>query len=398
MQKLHDKLRRYLAVGLALLLAGCGGGGNNAAAPPPGPAAIDMDKVLDDFISNNSNVPSLAMLVVRNGTIDYRHAAGVIDAARTIPATDTTLYKTSSIAKLVIAVAVMQQVDLGVLDLDADVGNYLRFQVRNPAYPDTVITPRMLMQHAAGLAHPEFGQATDDLFLAFDAAQVLQLHPLIEDIFTPGSAVYQDSIWIAEPGTVHRNSNIGMVLLSYLVEELSGVHFIDYCKWNIFMPLGMNSTSHYYPDLDVTQIAALYEGNNNLAAQYSTWFYPIGGLFTSTSDWARFMLAILNRGTLDGVKILEQSSVEQMLTTITPANNQLAYNSNIGLIWRQAPANPGWIGHTGAGSQMTHVTELNPQTGIGYVLFTNEGGIDAQVGPGGSLNVVIHQWLRQQNP
>ena len=87
-----------------------------------------------------------------------------------------------------------------------------------------------------------------------------------------------------------------------------------------------------------------------------------------------------------------------MLTTITPVNNQLAYNSNIGLIWRQAPANPGWIGHTGAGTQMTHVTEINPVNNIGYVLFTNEGRIDALVGPGGSLNVAIHQWLQQQIP
>jgi CubicO group peptidase (beta-lactamase class C family) len=391
---------RLLATVLALLLTGCGGG-NSGSAPllaPPGPTAIDMDRVLDDFVADNSNVPSVALLAVKSGAVLYSHAAGVTDAARTRPASASTLYKTSSIAKLIIAVAVMQQLELGVLDLDADVGSYLPFQVRNPAYPNTVITSRMLMQHAAGLAHPEFGETTDDVFVTFDSAQILQLHPLIEDIFTPGSAAYTNAIWVAEPGTVHRNSNIGMVLLSYLVEELSGLHFIDYCKWNIFVPLGMNGTSHYYPDLDPMQIAALFDSNNNLTIQNSTWFYPISGLFTSTNDWSRFMLAVLNRGLLDGVRILDESSIDQMLATISPANNQLAYNSNIGLIWREAAANPGWIGHTGAGSQMTHVTEINPQDGIGYVLFTNEGGIDAQVGPGGSLNVAIHQWLAQQSP
>jgi hypothetical protein len=82
-----------------------------------------------------------------------------------------------------------------------------------------------------------------------------------------------------------------------------------------------------------------------------------------------------------------------MLAMTTPANNQLAYQSNIGLIWREAAANPGWYGHTGAGSQMTHVTELNPLTGTGYVLFTNEGLIDALVGPGSELNGTIHEWL-----
>jgi len=367
--------------------------------PAPVPIAINMDQTLDDFVANNSNIPSVAMLAVKNGEVIYSHSAGFFDVARSKTPTQSTLYKTSSIAKLIISIAVMQQVELGLLDIDQDIGNYLPFSVRNPAFPDKVITTRMLMQHAAGLSNPAFGETTDELFFAFDSSAILQLHPLIEDVLTPGSAAYKDTIWMhGEPGSVHRNSNFGMVLLSYLVEELSGLHFIDYCKWNVFVPLGMNATSHYFPDLDAAQVAALFDNNNSLSTQDSNWFYPISGLFTSTGDWANFLRAILNGGSLNGKRILQATSVQQMLTTITPVNNQLAYNSNIGLIWRQAAANPGWIGHTGAGTQMTHVTEIDPVNDIGYVLFTNEGRIDALVGPGGSLNVTIHHWLQQQIP
>lgn len=384
-----------------LLLIGCGGGSNNATIPQPtpGPTTINMDRTLDDFIADNSNIPSVAMLAVRNGEIIYSHSAGFFDVAETEAPTQSTLYKTSSIAKLIISVAVMQQVELGLLDIDVDIGNYLPFPLRNPNFPDEIITARMLMQHAAGLANPAFGETTDELFLAFDSSAILQLHPLIEDVLTPGSAVYKDTVWLnGEPGTLHKNSNLGMVLLSYLVEELSGLHYIEYCKWNIFVPLQMNNTSHYFPDLNSVQIAALFDDNNSLTTQSSNWFYPISGLFTSTGDWANFLRAILNGGVLNGNRILQANSVTQMLTTITPVNNQLAYNSDIGLIWRQAPVNPGWIGHTGAGTQMTHVTEIDPVNNIGYVLFTNEGRIDALVGPGGSLNVTIHQWLQQQIP
>jgi CubicO group peptidase (beta-lactamase class C family) len=383
---------------ILLLLSGCGGETNNNGAAPSLPVAttIDMDKALDDFIANNSNISSVAMLAVIGGEIFYSHAAGFIDAGKTEAPTQSTLYKTSSIAKLIIAVAVMQQVELGLLDIDQDVGNYLPFAVRNPSYPNKIITVRMLMQHAAGLANPAFGETVDDLFFAFDSSAILQLHPLIEEVLTPGSAKFKDTVWLSgEPGTLHKNSNLGMVLLSYLVEELSGLHFIDYCKWNVFAPLGMAKTSHYFPDLDPTQVAALFDNDNNLLQQDSNWFYPIGGLFTSTGDWANFMRAILNGGELNGKRILQQESVDQMLTTITPANNRLAYNSNIGLIWRQAAVNAGWIGHTGAGTQMTHVTEMNPGNNIGYVVFTNEGRIDALVGPGSDLNVTIHQWLQQ---
>jgi len=80
---------------------------------------------------------------------------------------------------------------------------------------------------------------------------------------------------------------------------------------------------------------------------------------------------------------------------MTPANNQLANNSNIGLIWREAPANLGWIGHTGAGLG-TSITEINLKSNIGYAVFTNKGGIDRFIGPGGSLNTIVHEWLQQQ--
>jgi len=284
-------VRKATLLPVLLLLASCGGGSNNSAVlPPPGPTQIDMDQTLDDFIANNGEISSLGMLAVKDGSIIYSHTAGFMDVANTRAPTQSTLYKTSSIAKLIISVAVMQQVELGVLDIDQDIGNYLPFPVRNPDFPGTVITARMLMQHAAGLNNPAFGEATDELFLAFDASAIVQLHPLIEDALTPGSAIYRDTIWMnGEPGTVHRNSNFGMVLLAYLVEQLSGLHFVDYAKANIFAPLGMNNTSHYFPDLDPTQVAALLDGDNNVTMQVSSWFYPIGGLFTSTGDWANFL-------------------------------------------------------------------------------------------------------------
>lgn len=393
-------IRGICAVSVLLLGAACGGGGGSAApaAPvPPPPAGINMDRVLDDFVASNSRVSSVAMLVVQDGAIIYSHTAGYMDAARTRAPTEATLYKTSSIAKLVIAVAVMQQVELGLLDIDQDIGNYLPFTVRNPAYPDRIITARALMQHSAGLALPDFGAVSDNLFEVDEPSVVVQLHPLIEDVLTPGSANYRDAIWLdGAPGSVSQNSNVGMVLLAYVVERLSGLHFNDYAKTHIFVPLGMTRTSHYYPDLDPNEVAVLYDANDNLVSQTSNWFYPISGLFTSTGDWANFMRAILAGGTFNGIRILEQSSVDAMLTMTTPANNQLAYNSRIGLIWREAAANPGWYGHTGAGSQMTHVTEIDPVNNIGYVLFTNEGLIDGLVGPGSELNRTIHQWLLQR--
>ncbi|MCB0374665.1 MAG: beta-lactamase family protein, partial [Sinomicrobium sp.] len=222
---------------------------NDDTKTPP-PDLINMNQVLEDFIAAHPNVPSISMAAVKDGEVIYSYGAGFYDVDGTKTPDENTLYVTSSMAKLIVAVAVMQQVEQGALDIDDDVSNYIGFQVRNPNFPETVITTRMLMQHSASLANPNFGEVIDDVFFGYEPDSIIQLHPLIEDIVTPGSPVYMETIWMnAEPGTVYKNSNYGITMLGYLVEHLSGQHFNDYSKTNIFEPLGMDHSSYYYPDL-----------------------------------------------------------------------------------------------------------------------------------------------------
>ncbi len=358
--------------------------------------STDIQKALDDLIANNPNIPSISLAVVKDGKPFYTYGAGVYDGAKTKRPDHTTLYFTSSLSKLIISVAIMQQVEQGNLDIDADINNYLPFEVRNPNFPNTIITPKMLMQHSASLANPFPGEAAEDIFFARDPTVPVNLHPLIEDILTPESEVYNSAIWMNEkPGTITKNSNFGMTLLGYLVEVLSDQHFNDYTREHILLPLGMNTSSYFYPDLNPDNVAALFIGTSNetLLEPFTLWQYPAGLLFTSGEDWSKFMMAILNKGSYNGNQILQSNSVEMLLNAITPSNNLLPYSSNIGLIWRQSALNPGWFGHTGAGGTVTHVSEINPDKNLGYVVFTNEGALGFIIGPGGTLNTIIHQWL-----
>ncbi|MDH5323065.1 MAG: hypothetical protein OEW81_11695, partial [Gammaproteobacteria bacterium] len=77
-------MTRRLAV-LLVLLAACSGGGdhNNGNGGNQGPTPINMDQVLDAFVAANSNVPSVAMIAVKDGQVIYSHTAGFADAART---------------------------------------------------------------------------------------------------------------------------------------------------------------------------------------------------------------------------------------------------------------------------------------------------------------------------
>jgi CubicO group peptidase (beta-lactamase class C family) len=354
---------------------------------------IDIEKEIK-IEMKNSEIPSLALAVVRDGEIVYSNGFGFYDDEQTKAANENTLYLASSISKLVVSVAVMQQVELGNVDLDADISKYLGFLVRNPKYPESIITPRLLMQHGSSLSNPGYGETVDEFFIGYDPDSTIALHPLIEEILTEGHDNYRTGIWQNyRPGTIHKNSNLGMTLLGYMVEKITGEHFNDYSKKHILNPIGMESSSYFYPDLNENNVADLYSGpNGDLLEPFTLFYYPAGMLRTSIKDWSKFILTILNGGTINDVQILQANSVQTIMNVSEPQGNRLAYNSKIGLIWRQAYGSQGWIGHTGAGAGVTHVTEINRDRNIGYVIFTNKER-SRNISPGGNLYKLVHKWL-----
>ncbi len=99
---------------------------------------------------------SLAVVVVADNQIVHECSLGnrwidPLDPARSLPLTSETSFRVASISKLVTALAVMQLVERGLVGLDRDVGDYLGFVLRNPHFPATPITTRMLLSHTSSL-------------------------------------------------------------------------------------------------------------------------------------------------------------------------------------------------------------------------------------------------------
>lgn len=356
---------------------------------------VDLQKEVEEAMTS-SGIPSVAIAVLANDKVHYTKGFGQYDAGLTKAADENTLYITSSIGKLVVSIAVMQQVELGRVVLDQDISDYVGFEVRNPNFPDKVITVKMVMEHGSSLSNPGAGEIIDDVFAAIRPDSAVALHPIIEEAITPASAIYKEDIWMnVEPGTFHKNSNYGITLLGYMVEKLSDQHFNDYSKDKILTPLGMSSSSFYYPDIDESKVAVIYGSDGSILEPFSFFFYPAGMLRTSTSDWSQLLFMMLNGGTYNGKTILQTSSIDALLDVKYPQGNNIAYDSSIGLVWRQASGSVGWIGHTGAGVGVTHVTEINREKNMAYVIFTNRVGNGGVIGPGGTLYNSVHRWLDQ---
>jgi CubicO group peptidase (beta-lactamase class C family) len=376
----------------------------SAAAPAPAPApsiasapavtaaangahaltADDASAWLDGFLPYalaRGDVAGAVVTVVKDGQIIAAKGYGYADIKKKIPVDPaTTMFRPGSVSKLLTWTAVMQQVEAGKLDLDADVNTYLDFKL--PERPDGPITLRHLMTHTAGFEEQIKGLITDD------PAMLKPLGEYARD-YAP--------IRIFKAGTTPAYSNYATGLAGHLVERVSGLKFDDYVEQRIFKPLRMGHSSFRQP-LPKALEADMAQGYKQ-ATQPPEKFEivmpgPAGSLSASGIDMSRFMLAHLNDGELEGQRILSAATAKMMHGTptdmIPPLNRMLLgfYEQNYN--GRRV------ISHGGDTMFMHSYLHLLPDEKVGLFISLNSVGKEGAVSP--IRNELFRQFLDRYVP
>jgi CubicO group peptidase (beta-lactamase class C family) len=253
-------------------------------------------------------------------------------------------------------------------DLDDDVNDYLPFSLRNPSFPDDSITFRMLLSHQSSLAEDplEFYQ----LSYTFGEDSPVALYPFLETYLVPGGSNYSSDVWSTDPpGERFHYANIGFALIGYLVEQISGKPFDQYCKDNIFLPLKMYNTSYRLSDIDIEQLAIPYDFNNGEYIEFEHYGYidyPAGSVRTSISELSHFLIAHMNGGVYKNVLLLDEDTVNLMHT--------IHYsNSNYGLGWGIVNSSDGdkFIGHEGGDFGVITSMYIRISDNVSVIIFVN---------------------------
>lgn len=327
-----------------------------------------------------SSIPSLAACIIKNDQIVWKFVSGFANIEEGREASDETSYLLASISKTVTGAAVMQLYEKGLINLDEDISQYLPFQVRHPQYPDGIISTRMLLAHRSGLGWPE--SADSSFYIIYFNDTVPPFFPWIREFMLPDGSDYNPSIWRpTAPGEQYCYSNFGITLLGYLVEEVSGENFAEYCKKHIFQPLDMSDSSFKIGDLDADQIAMPYEDNVIPRGHVQHIYYPAACLRSSINDFSHFLISMMNGGIYEGTRILQESSVNEMLIRHYPDNE-------VGLIWK-IPGD-GWYEHSGSMDGCRTQTEFHKVDKLGIIVFTN-GQSDAV-----QRNGVIYEYIKKE--
>jgi CubicO group peptidase (beta-lactamase class C family) len=323
---------------------------------------LDVDAGIREEMKSRG-IPSVVACVVKDDQIAWEGTYGYADRLNSVEADRHTLYSIMSISKLFLAVAAMQLMEAGTLDLDHDINQHLPFYVRNPSYPDVPITARMLLTHTSSLAWPVDNYEIRDFYKLFPMDAMPLIGDWLPDFILPEGSNYQGNIWKDyAPGTKELYSNIGTSLLAFVIEQLSGLDYRDYCKAFIFEPLQMHGTSFRYGELDEDRLAIPYMNYYNTYPLYNFRHYPAGNVKTNLEDFSHFMIAILKRGEYKGQRILESKTVDEMMALHNPT-------TGVSLIWSNCPGD--CIGHSGGGEGFSTRAEWFMEHGKGMFIFSN---------------------------
>lgn len=327
-------------------------------------AASDIEQLMQE-----TPVMGLSVAVVKNNKLIYTKAYGLKDAELKTPLSTVDIFRIASISKSFSATSIMQLVEKKKLSLDDDVSDLIGFKVRNPQYPDVVITLKMILSHTSSLNDSEG-------YFSLDA-----INPSKNNDWQKCYNSY-------EPGKGYQYCNLNFNMAGTIIERVSGERFDHYVLNHILKPLKLYG-GYNVNELNQNLFAKIYEFNidsakfiyspgaydprkkeiENYVMGYSApIFSPTGGMKISAPDLARYMMMYINHGKKKGKKgIISEASAKIMQTPVAVKEGYgLALLKTDKLIKGEI-----MTGHTGSAYGLFSAMFFNPEKKFGFVVISN---------------------------
>jgi len=338
-------------------------GGTSATLPPVHGALRTEDglpaaaiRAIEELVEGErkrQNIPGLSVTVVREKRLAWSRGFGRADLENGVPATPATVYRLGSISKPVTAVAVMQLVERGKIDLDAPVQTYV------PAFPakSGPVTVRQLLAHQGGVRH--YNSPSE-----FDSTRH---YASLADALAP----FKDDPLLHEPGTKYLYTTHGYTLLGAVVEGASGERYTDYIAKNVFAPAGMTTARADDVFALIPHRAQGYRKNSkgdleNSALADTSNKIPGGGLCSTADDLAKFAVALMTD------RLVKPETRAQQWTLQKTKDGAV---TEYGLGWRVSARNGRReVHHGGAQQRVRTFLYLLPDEGVAVAVMCNLEG------------------------
>jgi CubicO group peptidase (beta-lactamase class C family) len=306
------------------------------------------------------HIPGLSIVIVDDQGLLWAEGFGFTDWNSKTPVTQSTLFSIQSMSKSFTATAVMFAAQDGLVDLDAPITNYLPdFHVNSifEEHPEQKMTLRLLLSHTTGLVHEA---------------------PIGGNFDLPGHTFEQhiasiSDTWLKFPvGTRYSYSNLGIDLAGYILQVRSGMPFAQYVQEKVLDPLGMQASTLDFDRARSTSGRAIGHDILPLSPPVEWLLIPSGGVWTTAEDMARYLLFHINKGAVDGNRLLREDLVEIMYTppnlAAQGAYSDSEYALGIAVNLRHGARH---FQHSGGGFGYNSSMVWYPELELGSVVLTN---------------------------
>lgn len=327
---------------------------------------------IDSFIKTKIeqlHIPGFEAIAIKEGKVVWVGYYGFQDLEKKIMVTSHTIFEVASTSKTITAAAVMQLYAEGKLSLNDDINKYLDFKLVNPNFPKKPITIGQLLRHRSSI--DDNVDYLSQFWGTNHGDPEIPLNIFIKDYFSEKGKNYDRSknFYNYAPNDKVNYSNMGIALLGYLVERITGKKFESYCRVKIFQPLEMNNSGWFVKEIDSTNLAMPYSYSDSLKVNQALGFggfpdYPAGSLHTNVKQFSHFLMAWTQKGRWSGKSVFDEKAIK----TLTPDEFNLGFYT-----WFQYATSKGELlyMHTGKAIGVSSFISFNPVNKKGLIFICN---------------------------
>jgi CubicO group peptidase (beta-lactamase class C family) len=338
-----------------------------------------LEQIATDEMRAN-NTPGAAIGIVKNGQLLWSKGLGVANVETGQPVTPDTLFRLGSTTKMFTAAALVGLAEEGKLKLDEPIGAC----IPNLHPRIAALTPHQLLTHTAGLTDESIMSGRHD-----------------DDALAAGIRAMNETWFFTEPGKIYSYSNPGYWIAGLACQEITGQPYADLMADRLFRPLGMSRTT-LRPTLAMTWPLALGHevqgGKPSIvrpqADNAATW--PAGQIYSSVTDLARFVTALLDAGRIEGKQVLSSTIISRISSPFVPRPGD---DSHYGYgLMVSDDRGVHLVQHGGSRTGYGSTIRMAPQEQLALIILTNRSASSLPKTAAAALDMLLPFESQKPNP
>lgn len=331
----------------------------------------------------NSHLVGFSTAIINKDSIVYAKGFGYSNKGTKTPYTINTIQPIASISKTLLGVALMKAQEMGKLNLNDNINDYLPFKIYNPNFPNEKITIQQLANHTSSIIDgdqydrayifkdqiPSFyndlpdetKQEVKEAVDLFNMNEWMPISDFIENQYSENGIWYSKENFSTNlPGSTYKYSNMGANIAAYIIDLVSGESYIEFVQKHILDPLQMTKSGWPSKNYQPSNVSTLY-WYGYPTPEYEQITYGDAGFMTNITDFSKFLITMI-QGYNGKDNILKATSYKEMM------KDPMSDDFRKGIFWSIDSKK---IGHSGNDPGVISHAYFLRENGKGIIIFVN---------------------------